>query len=317
MYEHTPQRVLITGCQGQVGHALVQQLAPDFQPIGYDRLGLDLSDLDHLADKLHAAIEVQQPCAIINAAAFTAVDRAESQESLAYDINALAPGIMATVAASHGLPMVHYSTDYVFDGKRVGAYTEDDLTGPLSVYGRSKLAGEKAIVAANGPHLILRTSWVFGAHGQNFLKTMLRLAQERDALSVVDDQIGAPTSAELIAQSTHTALSSLIKGDGARDPRWGLYHLAASGHTSWHGYAQHVIARARALGWPIRIKDDAIEGIAAQDYPVAATRPMNSRLDTRKWQQAFGGAAGADQGETLPNWQVGVDHVLAKISLQP
>ena len=309
MSEHTPKCVLITGCQGQVGHALVQRLAPDFQPIGYDRLGLDLSDLDRLADKLHAAIEVHRPCALINAAAFTAVDLAESQESLAYDINALAPGIMATVAASHGLPMVHYSTDYVFDGEHDGAYTENDLTGPLSVYGRSKLAGEKAIVAANGPHLILRTSWVFGAYGQNFLKTMLRLAQERDALSVVNDQIGAPTSAELIAQSTHSALTSLIGGVGARDPRWGLYHLVASGHTSWRGYAQYLIARARAMGWPIRVEDDAIEGIAAQDYPVAAARPMNSRLDTTKWQQAF--------GETLPNWQVGVDHVLTNLPLQP
>jgi dTDP-4-dehydrorhamnose reductase len=284
-------------------------MSTDFQPVGYDRMGLDLSDLDRLADKLHAAIEVHQPCALINAAAFTAVDRAESQESLAYDINALAPGIMATVAASHGLPMVHYSTDYVFDGQRDGAYTENDLTGPLSVYGRSKLAGEKAIVAANGPHLILRTSWVFGAHGQNFLKTMLRLAQERDALRVVNDQIGAPTSAELIAQSTHTALTSLIGGPDAHDPRWGLYHLAASGHCSWHGYAKYLIARARALGWPIRVTDDAIEGIAAKDYPVAAARPTNSRLDTTKWQQAF--------GETLPDWRVGVDHVLANIPLAP
>lgn len=309
MSEHTPPRVLITGCQGQVGHALIQQMTPDFQPIGYDRLGLDLSDLDRLADKLHAAIEVHQPCALINAAAFTAVDRAESQESLAYDINALAPGVMATVAASHSLPMVHYSTDYVFDGQHDGAYAEDDLTGPLSVYGRSKLAGEKAIVAANGPHLILRTSWVFGAHGQNFLKTMLRLAQERDALRVVNDQIGAPTSAELIARSTHTALSSLIGGAIARDPRWGIYHLAASGHTSWHGYAQYLISQARTLGWPIRVKDDAIQGIAAQDYPVAAVRPMNSRLDTRKWQQAF--------GEPLPDWKVGVEHVLANIPLRP
>jgi len=309
MSEQTPQRVLITGCQGQVGHALVQRLAPDFQPIGYDRSGLDLSDLDRLADKLHAAIEAHQPSALINAAAFTAVDRAESQESLAYDINALAPGITATVAASHGLPMVHYSTDYVFDGQRDGAYSENDPTSPLSVYGRSKLAGEKAVVAANGPHLILRTSWVFGAHGQNFLKTMLRLAQERDALRVVNDQIGAPTSAELIAQSTHTALTSLIGGADARDPRWGIYHLTASGHTSWHSYAKHLIARARAIGWPICVEDDAVEGIAAQDYPVAAARPMNSRLDTTKWQQAF--------GETLPNWQVGVDQVLTNIPLQP
>uniref|UniRef100_UPI004048A6AF dTDP-4-dehydrorhamnose reductase n=1 Tax=Orrella sp. TaxID=1921583 RepID=UPI004048A6AF len=309
MSELIPKRVLVTGGQGQVGHALVQQLAPDFQPIGYDRLGLDLSDLDRLADKLHAAIEVHQPCAIINAAAFTAVDRAESQESLAYDVNALAPGIMATVATSHGLPLVHYSTDYVFDGQHDGAYTENDLTGPLSVYGRSKLAGEKAVMAANGPHLILRTSWVFGAHGQNFLKTMLRLAQERDALSVVNDQIGAPTSAELIAQSTHTALSNLIGGASAHDPRWGLYNLAASGHTSWHGYAQYLISHARTLGWPIRIRDDAIEGIAARDYPVAAVRPMNSRLDTTKWQQSF--------GETLPDWRVGVDHALANIPLQP
>lgn len=307
MSTNTTRRVLITGCHGQVGHALVRRLRPKFTAIGFDRQGLDLSDLDGLADKLNAAIETHQPCAIINAAAYTAVDQAESQESLAFDINALAPGILATVAASRSLPLVHYSTDYVFDGTQVGAYGEDDPTGPLSVYGRSKLAGEKAIVVACGPHLILRTSWVFAAHGQNFLKTMLRLAQERDALRVVSDQIGAPTSAELIAQGTVNALSAMV--GQAREPRWGLYHFTASGHTSWHGYAQHLIARARALGWPIRLSDDAIEGIAANDYPVAATRPMNACLDTTKWQQAF--------GETLPDWREGVNQVLADLPPPP
>lgn len=309
MLEQTPLRLLITGSQGQVGHALMEQLSPDSTVAGFDRQGLDLSDLDRLADKLHAAIETHQPNAIVNAAAFTAVDQAESQEPLAYDVNALAPGIMATVAAAHHLPLVHYSTDYVFDGTRVGAYLEEEPTGPLSVYGRSKLAGEKAILAANGPHLILRTSWVFGAHGQNFLKTMLRLSQERDALRVVNDQIGAPTSAELIAEHTITALKTMVGRASVNDSRWGLYHLTASGHTTWHGYAQYLIGKARQLGWPVRLNNDAIEGIAADNYPVAAERPMNSRLDTNKWQQAF--------DCSLPNWQVGVDRVLARLHTTP
>ena len=309
MSEQTSLRVLVTGCQGQVGHALVEQLSPEWAVFGYDRQGLDLSDLDHLADKLHTAIETHRPNAIINAAAYTAVDRAQTEESLAYEINALAPGIMATVAASHQLPLVHYSTDYVFDGAGEGAYLEDDPTGPLSVYGRSKLAGEKAVQAAKGPHLILRTSWVFGTHGQNFLKTMLRLSQERDALRVVDDQIGAPTSAELIAENTIAALKMLVGQASADDTRWGLYHLTARGHTSWHGYAKYLIAKARALGWPVRLSDDAIEGIAAHEYPVAAPRPMNSRLATNKWQQAF--------DRSLPDWQAGVDHVLARLHAQP
>lgn len=304
MSKSPPLRVLVTGSQGQVGHALLRQLPQEALAVTFDRQSLDLSDLDQLADKLHAAIETHHPTVLINAAAYTAVDRAESEPTIAYDVNALAPGVIATVAASWQLPFVHYSTDYVFDGSLSGTYSEDDSTNPQSVYGRSKLAGEKAVMAANGPHLIFRTSWVFGAHGQNFLKTMLRLAQERDSLKVVNDQIGAPTSADLIAELTLTILKVMV-GQPTDDPRWGLYHLTADGNTSWQGYAAYLVERARSLGWPIRLADADVLGTPSSDYPTAAARPMNSRLTTHKLQHTFG---------VKPNhWQFGVDETLIRL----
>jgi dTDP-4-dehydrorhamnose reductase len=203
--------------------------------------------------------------------------------------------------------MVHYSTDYVFDGTKKGSYQEQDQTNPLSVYGQTKLQGEQAVAKACARHLIMRTSWVVSAHGGNFLKTMLRLGLERDHLRVVADQIGAPTSAKLIAQTTSQLLETMLLAPGT-DPRWGLYHLAASGQTSWFYYAQYVLSQARARGWPIKVADDNIEAIATADYPVAAPRPHNSKLNTSKIRQTF--------NVVLPDWTEGVDDVLAELFKQ-
>jgi dTDP-4-dehydrorhamnose reductase len=263
------------------------------------------SSIDAGADcPISALVSRVKPSIIVNATAYTAVDRAETENQLAHTINAVAPGLLAKAAQAVGACMVHYSTDYVYAGTKKSPYVETDETQPLSAYGRSKLAGERAVAEACPRHLIFRTSWVLGAHGGNFLKTMLKLAQEREALRVVADQIGAPTSAELIAETTAQILSQMA-GQPADDPRWGLYHLSAGGATNWHAYASYVIAQARATGWPIKVADDAIAAIRTEDYPVAATRPMNSCLDTTKVRAAF--------GVSLPDWRVGVDGVLAGI----
>lgn len=297
-------RVLLVGAGGQVGDAWQKALPPESLAAALDRTTLDLSQVDELTDHLHALIEQHRPTLIVNAAAYTAVDLAQDQQTLAYDVNALAPGVMATVAASRNVPLVHYSTDYVFDGRGNQPFVESDATNPLSVYGRSKLAGERAVQAAGGPHLILRTSWVFSNHGQNFLKTMLRLATSRDELRVVNDQVGAPTPAYLLAEVPMQMLADLHSLD---DPRWGLYHLCPQGETSWHGYARYLIAKASELGWPIRLSDDRIEGIPSVEFPTKATRPANSRLSTTKLEQAFRLA--------LPTWQEGVDRVLRMIEV--
>ncbi len=308
MSSNSPLRVLVVGSQGQVGQALVKQIPADALAAGLDRQGLDLSDVDRLADSLHTAIETHRPTVLINAAAYTAVDRAETEQTLAYDVNALAPGIMATVAAACQIPMVHYSTDYVFDGLKNEPYVESDATHPTSVYGRSKLAGEKAVRAANGAHLIFRTSWVFGAHGQNFLKTMLQLAQTRDTLNVVNDQVGTPTAAHWIAQATLASLNTLSNRP-VDDPRWGLYHLTAHGATSWHGYAHYLIEKARSMGWPISVSAEGIQGISTANYPTAAPRPMNSRLSTQKLVQTF--------ALEPRDWQTDVDRVLLGMRPNP
>jgi dTDP-4-dehydrorhamnose reductase len=242
-----------------------------------------------------------KPSIIVNASAYTAVDRAEAEPELAMLLNAQVPGLLGAAAQAVGACVVHFSTDYVFDGKKAGAYTETDQTNPLSAYGRSKLDGER-LLSQNCPRrIILRTSWVVGAVGGNFLKTMLKFAQERDALRIVSDQHGAPTSANLLAQTTADVLHVMAE-QPATDPRWGVYHLVAAGQTNWHAYASYVIAQARALGWPIKIKDEAITSILTAEYPVAATRPLNSVLDTSKIRKTF--------GVNLPDWQVGVDEVL-------
>ena len=299
-------RVLILGANGQVGHALVARYGPDGLAGALDRHSLDLGRLDGFEERLQVAIDAVKPSAIINAAAYTAVDQAESEPDRAMAINATAAGLAAKVAALNGMSIVHYSTDYVFDGQSTSPYRENDPTAPLSVYGKTKLAGEQAVLQNNPQALVFRTSWVFSSHGKNFLKTMLALAQTRDQLKVVNDQIGAPTSAALIAQVTHQALAQLLNAPNpAKDPRWGLYHLTASGHTSWHGYAAHVISQARTRGWPIQVGEQAIEPVESSEFAVLAKRPMNSRLSTERLSQAF--------SLVLPDWRAGVDAVLDEL----
>lgn len=294
--------ILLLGANGQVGHALQTSLNSLGKVVACTRAQLDFDQTpEQFGRALGALMQQHQPTVVVNASAYTAVDRAQTEPELAQRINALAPGLIAQAAQAAGACVVHYSTDYVFKGDQLTPYVETDATAPQSVYGQSKLAGEQAVASGCARHLIFRTSWVVSAHGGNFLKTMLKLAQERDALSVVSDQVGAPTSAALLASITTQVLQALLAQPGL-DPRWGLYHLTASGHTNWHAYACYVIAQARRAGWPIKVQDEAIKPIVTKDYPVAAARPLNSRLDTGKLCQAF--------GLTLPDWRVGVDEVL-------
>ncbi|MBI3155998.1 MAG: dTDP-4-dehydrorhamnose reductase [Burkholderiales bacterium] len=297
-----PASILLLGSQGQVGWELQRALAPLGELTALDRRGTgrwqaDLGRPELLAPMLDAIA----PQVIVNAAAHTAVDRAESEPELAHAINAASPGELARWAAAHGATLVQYSSDYVFDGGGHTPRAEDAPTGPLSVYGRSKLAGEEAIRASGCRHLILRTSWVYAARGGNFARTMLRLAAERDELRVIADQVGAPTGAELLADVTAHALRAL-----AADPALaGTYHCVAAGETSWHGYACHVIEWARAHGHPVKVAPDAIRAIPTADYPAPAARPLNSRLDTSRLQRAF--------GLRLPPWQQGVERMLAEV----
>ena len=291
-------QILLFGKGGQVGWELQRSLAPlgDIVALDHDSAG-DLcgsfADLQGLADTVRRV----RPHVIVNAAAYTAVDKAESEPDLAHTINALAPGVLADEAQKLGAWLVHYSTDYVFDGGGDRPRKETDPTGPLSVYGRTKLEGEQ-VVARCAQHLIFRTSWVYAARGANFAKTMLRLAAERDQLRVIDDQIGAPTGAELLADVTALAIRS-----ARENPRLaGLYHLAAGGETSWHGYARFVIEQARAAGCPLRVGPEDIEAIPTSAYPTPAQRPLNSRLDTSKIRAAF--------AIHLPAWHSGVRRML-------
>jgi dTDP-4-dehydrorhamnose reductase len=293
--------ILLFGKGGQVGWELQRSLAPlgrivalDWQTEG--RLCGDFTDLAGLA----ACVRAVAPDVVVNAAAHTAVDQAESEPERARTINALAPGVLAAEAARLNAWLVHYSTDYVFDGSGDTAWREGDATGPLGVYGRTKLEGEQA-VARHDRHLIFRTSWVFAARGNNFARTMLRLANEREQIKVVADQIGAPTGAELLADVTAHAIRRVRQQPDLA----GLYHLVAAGETSWHGYARHVIERARQAGQTIRVAPEAIVAVPSSAYPVPAPRPLNSRLDTRKLQTAF--------DLRLPDWQDGVDRMLGEI----
>lgn len=303
------QKILLIGANGQVGHALQTALAPLGELVCLTRAQLDLATLptsDAVPEALLEQVQSCHPTVIVNASAYTAVDRAESEPQLADLLNARVPGWLATLANQLGACLVHYSTDYVFDGTKPGPYVESDPTHPQSVYGRTKLQGEQAVALACPRHLIFRTSWVLSAQGANFLKTMLKLGQERDALTIVSDQVGAPTTAELIAEVTAQVLTTMLKGPAsAQDPRWGTYHLVASGETNWFAYAQYVFKNARAQGWPLKVTTDAIKPIATADYPVAARRPLNSRLDTTKLRQTF--------ELELPAWQSGVDQVLSAL----
>ncbi|MFZ5456251.1 MAG: dTDP-4-dehydrorhamnose reductase [Pseudomonadota bacterium] len=295
-------KILLFGKGGQVGWELQRALAPlgELIALDFDTAG-DLSGDFSQPEAVAATVRRVAPDLIVNAAAHTAVDKAESEADLARLINASTPGRIAQEAKALGAHLIHYSTDYVFDGSGDAPRAETAATGPLSVYGRTKLEGEQLIAASGATHLILRTSWVYAARGGNFAKTMLKLAKERERLTVIADQFGAPTGAELLADvSAHAA--RMLR---ARPELSGLYHCVAAGETSWYGYAAHVIARARAAGHAIKVAPDAILPIPTTDYPTPATRPLNSRLDTRRLREVF--------GLVLPPWQQGVDRMLAEI----
>lgn len=299
-------KILLLGKNGQVGWELQRSLAPLGEVITLDRQGGpdglcgDLADLDGLA----ATVRRLAPDVIVNAGAYTAVDKAETEKELATLINAQAPAVLAREAAALGAWLVHYSTDYVFDGSSDLRWQENAPTGPLSVYGTSKLMGEQAIQASGAKALVLRTSWVYAARGNNFAKTMLRLATERDALNVVADQIGAPTGAELIADVTAQILSKVV-GDEGSAALAGIYHLAAAGETSWHGFARFVLEHAERNGVTLKVPSDKVGAIDTAAYPLPAARPRNSRLALDKIETTF--------QLKMPPWQQGVQRMLDEI----
>ncbi|OWJ95596.1 dTDP-4-dehydrorhamnose reductase [Pseudomonas sp. A46] len=284
-------KILVTGSSGQLARELGLALADRADVVSLGRAQLDLSHPGPLRQRVRA----EAPDLLINAAAHTAVDQAEREPDAAFALNATAPGLLAEAAADLGIPLVHYSTDYVFDGEKAGAYGEEDPTHPLGVYGRSKLAGERAIQSVGGEHLILRTSWVYALHGRNFLLTMQRLLQERDELRVVDDQVGAPTWAGSIAQAT----ARLVDGWQAGNRHWGLYHLSCAGETSWFGFASAIAERLKAEGK----RCAHLVPIPSSEYPTPARRPLNSRLDCGKLAR--------DWQVRLPDWRDALDACLA------
>jgi dTDP-4-dehydrorhamnose reductase len=291
-------KVLLFGKDGQVGWELQRSLAT----LG-ELTALDFDSTSHHADFTRPALLADtvrslRPDVIVNAAAHTAVDRAESEPELAATINAEAPRVLAAEAAALRAWLVHYSTDYVFDGSGFAPRDETAPTGPLSVYGRTKLDGEQHIRASGCTHLILRTSWVYAARGGNFARTMIKLAGERDTLNVIDDQFGAPTGADLLADITAYA----VRACQADPARGGTYHAVAAGETNWYGYARFVIEWARAQGLPVGVAADSIHAVPTSAYPTPARRPLNSRLDTTRLRRTF--------GLTLPNWRDGVTRML-------
>lgn len=290
-------RILLTGANGQVGFELQRALAVLGDIISLDRAGLDLTQ----PDAIRQTLDRHRPHIIVNPAAYTAVDKAESDADTAYKVNADAPAALAAWAAEHGAILIHYSTDYVFDGEKDDPYVETDTVNPQSVYGASKLAGEQAIVASGASHVIFRTSWVFGAHGANFLKTILRLADERESLNIVADQIGAPTSAALLADVTAHVIQRYRQSEQAFPS--GVYHLCAAGETSWFDYARLATRLAQGRGLPLKLSSADIQPIPSSAYPTPAKRPHNSRLDCSKIRATF--------DIHLPDWQDGVRHVFA------
>ncbi|MGZ8944494.1 MAG: dTDP-4-dehydrorhamnose reductase [Methylococcaceae bacterium] len=276
-------KILLTGCNGQVGWELSRALLPLGDIIAASRSQVDLSDLD----SLRRTVQKYSADVIVNAAAYTAVDKAETEQDLAFCINADAPAVLAEEAKKTGALLIHYSTDYVFDGTKISAYAEDDAPNPVNVYGQSKLAGEKAIQASGVDYLILRTSWVYAARGHNFLKSILRLAAEREELSVVADQIGSPTWARLIAETTaHVLRQSMLERHKGRFNS-DLYNLTSAGETSWHGFAQMIVDIARQQSNQT-LKNRTIIPIPATDYPLPAKRPARSLLSTDRLEQYFG-----------------------------
>lgn len=302
-YAHTRSiliKILLFGKGGQVGWELQRSLAPLGELIALSTHSEDYCGDFTRLDGIRATIDILKPDIIVNAAAYTAVDKAESEPELARIINAEAPAILAIGALHHRALLVHYSTDYVFDGCGDKPWQETDTTAPLNIYGLTKLEGEQAIVTSGCTHLIFRTSWVYGVRGNNFAKTMLRLANERDNLSVINDQIGAPTGADLLADVTAHAIVRLQQ----QPELSGLYHLVASGETSWYSYAAFVIDVARHLGIETKITAQAIEAVASSAFPAAAKRPLNSRLDATKLRSSF--------ALIPPPWQIGVTRMLSE-----
>ncbi|EKU82862.1 dTDP-4-dehydrorhamnose reductase [Massilia timonae] len=297
-------KILLLGKDGQVGWELQRALAPLGELRACGRGEADFA----VPESLRALVRDVAPDVIVNAAAYTAVDRAESDRDAAHDCNAVAPGVLAEEAAALGAWLVHYSTDYVFDGSKEGAWVETDAVNPLSVYGQTKVDGEERIRASGAMHLILRTSWVFAPRGGNFAKTMLRLAKERDSLSVVADQHGAPTGAELLADATALALHRIAALGADARRLSGTYHVAASGSTTWHAYATHVLAQAQEHGAVLKVAPDAVQPIATSAFPTPAMRPANSRLDCSKFCASF--------GLVLPDWRHHVNRMIAELSAQ-
>ncbi|MGJ7514096.1 dTDP-4-dehydrorhamnose reductase [Pseudomonas baetica] len=293
-------KILLLGKSGQVGWELQRSLVPLGELIALDRhtvdgLSGDLSDVD----ALRATIRKVKPDIIVNAAAYTAVDKAESERELADRVNGLASQVIAEEAKILGAWLIHYSTDYVFSGQGSAPWQETDAVSPVNHYGASKLAGEQAIIASGCKYLIFRSSWVYGARGNNFAKTMLRLAKDRETLSVIADQVGAPTGADLIADVTALAIQQVLQ----RPELWGLYHLAAGGEVSWHGYASYVIGFAQASGEQLAVT--TINPIETTAYPTPARRPLNSRMNTQKLRDNF--------SLHLPDWQSGVTRMLREV----
>lgn len=298
-------KILLLGKSGQVGWELQRSLAPLGEVIALDRYSRDfcgdLNDLQGLAK----TVQQVRPDAIVNAAAYTAVDSAESEPEMAHVINATAPGVLALEAQKLGAWLVHYSTDYVFDGSGSRPWAETDTPAPLNVYGQTKLGGEQRIAELCHKYLIFRTCWVYASRGDNFVKAMLRLARERELLTVVDDQFGAPTGAELLADVTAHALRQVMGTVQQRPEETGIYHLAASGETSWHGYANHIICETGKGAIAIETTAKKVIPVPTSAFPTPAQRPHNSRLNTAKLQATF--------GLTLPPWEQGVSRMLGEI----
>ncbi len=305
-------KILLLGAGGQVGFELMRALGPLGALSAATRDGMlpggarcRVADLGAGATALRALLDEDAPDVIVNAAAYTAVDRAEDEAALAQAVNATALDTLGRWAAAHGVPVIHYSTDYVFGGSGARAWREDDTPAPRGVYAASKLAGEQALRASGAPHLILRTAWVYAARGHNFLRTMLRLAGERDTLRVVNDQFGTPTPARLIANATAAMLARMTpRGGFAGDAAWGTYHLTASGHTSWHGFAEALLQAAQRAGLITRMP--AVLAIATTDYPTRAQRPAWSVLDCTRVQDVF--------ALRLPDWQTALDAVIGELA---
>ena len=294
-------KVLITGCNGQVGTELMG-LATDY---GIDAVGVDVAELDITAAAAVAtALEQHQPQAVINAAAYTAVDKAEAEPNIAWAVNRDGPANLAAACAQRGIPLLHISTDYVFDGRKQGAYAETDAVRPLGVYGASKLAGDVAVQEACKQSIILRTSWVFSAHGNNFVKTMLRLGQDREELSVVSDQLGCPTAAREIARTLYTMLvANSTAGDNAC---WGTYHFCQPAPVSWFGFAEAIFTEARSQGEVLQLR--TVRPITTQEYPTAAKRPLNSVLDCSQIKKDF--------NLTIKPWRESLAEVINELGLR-